>query len=81
MKVTKKRQKEFLKYREDNEENYFKLFFRGLSHIWYGIRKNRKSFIREGLIEIFSDPATNTIYPYIPVEIVNKEIELHGGLK
>ena len=37
----------------------------------------------ELIAEYAQDPAylTNTVYPYVPVELVEQLIELHGGIK
>lgn len=42
------------------------------SHRW------RLAYYR--FIALISDDATTTIYGYIPVDLVNKELELHGGI-
>ena len=80
--------KEFRKYAEDKEYK----FFHELKRLFSGVRRNIKLcienkkiwlsiYVRSPWSKIWNGAYCETIYPYIPVEIVNKEIELHGGTK
>lgn len=76
----KPKQKEFLKHAEDTDDRFFYHLWRLIKYIfsknWY-----RKRGIKRQWNIIWNSVYTETVYPYIPVEIVNKEIELHGGIK
>lgn len=56
--------------------------FKKRSHLWFafthGFKCKSFRYFRE--LVSFKDNATKTVYPYTPVELVDKLLELHGGI-